>query len=376
MSLNPALQRRMRDFLMVFAAWTLVGFFYLSQDAGRRSFFGDPRPWQETIYWATRVYVSAAFTPLILWLGRRWPIERTHLMARSARHVLAAAAFAVGEVAVETAVLFQMGDPAKFSLPPSYQRSVAILLIYGFHANVISYAVILGIQSGFRYYRKYREREQQAMRLELDASELRGQIAGARLNALKMQLQPHFLFNTLNAIMVLVRQQRGREAEETLGRFSDLLRAVLTDMDAQEVALDRELEYIRLYLSIEEVRFSDRLRVEIEAGPEVLGAMVPHMGLQPLVENAVRHGIARNAGPGLITIHATREDAQLRIAVSDDGPGLPASGIAGSKGIGLANTRKRLNQLYGDRAALGLKSREGGGTVATISIPFRQGESL
>jgi len=372
--LSPALRSRLRGFLVVFGGWTLVGLFYLSQDAGRRSFFGDPRPWQETTYWAVRVYVSAALTPFILWLGRRWPIERPHLILRSLGHVLSATAFAVGEVAVETAVLLYTGDPARIALSPSYRRSVAILLIFGFHANVISYGVILGIQSGFRYYRKYRERERQTMRLELDASELRAQIAGARLSALKMQLQPHFLFNTLNAIMVLVRQQRGQKAEETLGRFSDLLRAVLSDIDAQEVPLDRELEYVRLYLSIEEVRFPDRLRVEIEAGPDVLPAAVPHMGLQPLVENAVRHGIAKNAGAGTIAIRAVRLDEQLQISVSDNGPGLPAGGIDGNQGIGLANTRKRLTQLYGGRAALVLEPREGGGAVATISLPFRLGE--
>jgi two-component system, LytTR family, sensor kinase len=317
----------------------------------------------------------AAFTPLILWLGRRWPIERPHLVQRSVGHMLAAAAFAISEVGVETAVLLSTGHPARTALPSSYLRSVGILMIYGFHANMISYGVILGIQSGFRYYRKYREREQHAMRLELDASELRAQIAGARLSALKMQLQPHFLFNTLNAIMVLVRQQRGQKAEEILGRFSDLLRAVLSDIDAQEVPLDRELEYVRLYLSIEEVRFPDRLSVEIEASPEALPATVPHMGLQPLVENAVRHGIAKNAGAGLIGIRAVRSGEQLQISVSDNGPGMPAGGVDGSKGIGLANTRKRLNQLYGNRADLGLSPREGGGTVATISIPFRVSES-
>ena len=126
---------------------------------------------------------------------------------------------------------------------------------------------------------------------------LRAQIAGAQLSVLKTQLQPHFLFNTLNAIMVLVRQQRGQKAEETLGRFSDLLRAVLSDVDAQEGPLDRELEYVRLYLSIEEVRFSDRLQVQIEADPEVLPATVPHMVLQPLVENAVRHGSRKMPAP-------------------------------------------------------------------------------
>ena len=259
----PALGRRRRAFLIIFGGWTLAGLFFLSQDAGRRSFLGDPRPWQEATYWMVRAYVSAVFTPLILWLGRRWPIERPHLVPRSAGHLLAAGVYAVGEVAVEAAMLLWMSDPVLTSRNASYGRAVATLLIAVFHANLIAYGVILGIQSGFRYYRKYREREQDAMRLELDAAELRAQIAGAQLSVLKTQLQPHFLFNTLNAIMVLVRQQRGQKAEETLGRFSDLLRAVLSDIDAQEVPLDRELEYVRLYLSIEEVRFSDRLQVQI-----------------------------------------------------------------------------------------------------------------
>ena len=131
-------------------------------------------------------------------------------------------------------------------------------------------------------------------------------MAQARLGALKAQLQPHFLFNTLNAIVVLVRQQKGQQAEETLARFSDLLRAVLADMDAQEVTLARELEYLKLYLSIEQLRFSDRLHVDIDVDPELLDAAVPHMGLQPIVENAIRHGIGPRATPGVIGIRAER----------------------------------------------------------------------
>src|SRR5262249_33569912 len=154
---------------------------------------------------------------------------------------------------------------------------------------------ILALQTGWRYYRGYRERE-------LRASELEAKLARAQLSALKMQLQPHFLFNTLNAIMVLVRQQKGRQAEEMLARLRDLLRVVLEDVHAQEVPLHRELEYVRLYLSIEEVRFQDRMAVDISADPDVVEAAVPHMGLQPLVENAVRHGIGRSSSAGTIRI--------------------------------------------------------------------------
>jgi two-component system LytT family sensor kinase len=362
--------RPLRPYVTSFLAWTLVGLFFLSQDVARRYFFGDAQPWREASYWMVRVCVSAAFTPLVLWFGRRWPIERPKRFVRSVEHLLAGGGVALVEVAVETAVLLRVGDIAALSLFGSYRRSVVILLLFDFHMNVLSYWVVLGIQSGFRYYRKYQEREQHALRLELHASELKAQLADAHLSALKMQLQPHFLFNTLNAIMVLVRQQRGREAEETLARFSDLLRAVLSDMDAQEVALSRELEYVRLYLSIEQVRFSDRLHVEIEADPEILEAAVPHMGLQPIVENAVRHGIGTSAAAALIRIRASRINDQLEITVIDDGSGMPASDAVEHKGIGLPNTRARLHQLYGDRATLTIGPGERGGTAVVVSIPF------
>ena len=167
-----------------------------------------------------------------------------------------------------------------------------------------------------------------------------------------MQLQPHFLFNTLNAIMVLVRQQRGAQAEEMLARLSDLLRCVLDEVAAQEVPLRRELEYLQLYLSIEQVHFQDRLRIEISANPTVLDAAVPQMILQPIVENAIRHGIARSSAAGQIRISASRTGDTLEIDVQDDGPGFPAAHSSNTRGIGLANTRARLEQLYGDAARL------------------------
>jgi LytS/YehU family sensor histidine kinase len=204
----------------------------------------------------------------------------------------------------------------------------------------------------------------------LHASELKAQLVRAQLSALKMQLQPHFLFNTLNAIMVLVRQQRGRQAEDMLARLSDLLRCVLEDVDAQQISLRRELEYLRLYLSIEQVRFQDRLDIEISADDIALDAAVPHMGLQPIVENAVRHGIGRIAAAGTIRISASCANQNLVIRVADDGPGLGAAGLVGVHGIGLANTRARLQQLYGDTASLKVENGERG-AVATMTLPYR-----
>src|ERR1035441_6912384 len=234
----------------------------------------------------------------------------------------------------------------------SFSVTFAILMVLSFHQDVITYWFILGIQYGFQYYRKYQEREKDALRLELHASELQAQLVQAQLSALKMQLQPHFLFNTLNAIMVLVRQQRSREAEETLGLLGDLLRCVLDDGEAQEVPLRRELEYLQLYLAIEQVRFRDRLRVEIAADPAVLDAAVPHMGLQPIVENAIRHGIGRKSSAGKVQIQASRVNQSVEVTVRDDGPGFPPAAPSRSPGIGLANTRARRHQLYGEAVRL------------------------
>jgi sensor histidine kinase YesM len=174
---------------------------------------------------------------------------------------------------------------------------------------------------------------------------------------------------------VLVRQQKGQQAEETLARFSDLLRAVLADMETQEVTLARELEYLKLYLSIEQVRFSDRLRVDFDVDPELLDAAVPHMGLQPLVENAIRHGVGSRATPGVISIRAERNGDALHVIVRDDGPGFRAPDPQGAQksgmGLGLTNTRARLEQLYGAAAQLRAENSPRGGAQVTMVLPLK-----
>jgi len=262
------------------------------------------------------------------------------------------------------------------SLMKTFGVTLAILMLVGFHQNVLTYWTIFGVAYGLRYYHGYQERKQQALRLELQASELQTQLVEAQLSALNMQLQPHFLFNTLNAIMVLVRQGKASDAEEMLARLSDLLRCVLEDVNAQEVPLRRELEFLQLYLAIEQVRFQDRLRVEVHTEPGVLDAAVPHMALQPIVENAIRHGIGRSSSAGLIAISARRVGGALEIKVEDDGPGLKPAGLKPaapkqSRGIGLTNTRARLHGLYGDAAVLRLENGQPYGAVATITLPYR-----
>jgi LytS/YehU family sensor histidine kinase len=185
-----------------------------------------------------------------------------------------------------------------------------------------------------------------------------------------MQLQPHFLFNTLGAIMVLVQQGQRREAEAMLARLSDLLRLVVDEVHMQEVPLWRELEFLRLYLSIEQVRFEDRLKVRIVSPPALSDVLVPHMVLQPIVENAVRHGLGQSEEAVMIEVDATSTNGALALVVSDDGPGL-VSPKPGHSGIGLTNTRARLARLYGDSARLDVEQTAGRGVRVTITLPVR-----
>jgi two-component system LytT family sensor kinase len=364
----------LRRYAALFLGWTALGLFMFTQGMAQRFLAKDPTPWWHHLTsWMVGVYVWFLLTPLVLWLGRRFPLERKQWMRRAALHLLAGVAVALLQLSVESVVLRWLGVfPAIMS---TYAATFTFLLIIGFHQTVLTYWTILAAQSGIGWYRQYQERRQEALRLELHSSELERQLTEAHLSALKMQLQPHFLFNTLNAIMVLVRQQKGREAEEMLARLSDLLRCVLEDVEAQEVPLSRELEYLQLYLSIEQVRFQDRLRVEIAADPEVLDAAVPHMVLQPIVENAIRHGIQRSSSAGRIRISACRSEGMLEIKVQDDGPGLAVASPDQARGIGLANTRARIKQLYGDAARLSVENGSQGGAMATIVLPCRLAET-
>ena len=359
---------KLQRYLAFFFAWTVFGLFNFSRELTRRLYWHEPTHWRETLAsWMVGVYIIAALTPVVLWLGRRWPVARNNWRLRVPLHLALCIVFSAVELALETVVFIQLGL-LETVMKHSFLIGFPVLVVAGFHENIITYWGLLGIQSGFRYYRGFQERE-------LHASELKAQLVRAQLSALKMQLQPHFLFNTLNAIMVLVRQQRGRQAEEMLARLSDLLRCVLEDVEAQQISLRRELEYLRLYLSIEQVRFQDRLGIEISADDDALDAAVPHMGLQPIVENAVRHGIGRVAAAGTIRISASHTNKSLVIRVADDGPGLGAADLAEGRGIGLANTRARLHQLYGDAASLKLENGERG-VVATMTLPYRAADEI
>lgn len=380
--MSSASSSSLRSFAIAFAVWTAAGVFFCSQDLSRSLYWDDPTPaWRYLATWLLAVWLNAAVTPAMLWMGRRFPIARRTWLRSVPAHLLASAVFSLAHVAITSAAVPYIGVFGLLT-PKDYAGAVALMLVFGFHGNLLSYWTVIGVQHALRVYRRAQDRQKAALRLEAEAQALTAQLSKAQLSALKAQLQPHFLFNTLNAIMVLVRKREVELAEETIARLSNLLRFVLDDAAAQEVSLRRELDYLELYLSIEQLRFADRLRVEVTPEEGTLGAALPHMGLQPLVENAVRHGIGQRASAGLLRVRARRRQDErgdaLVIDVEDDGPGpVPrTSNDRASTGIGLANTRARLQQLYGEQASLTLASRQGGGAVATMVVPFHLASEL
>jgi two-component system LytT family sensor kinase len=355
----------LRTFAICLAIWTFVGLVFLGQDVTRRLFWNDPAVWKEVGFQTIRVVLSAVLTLVVLWLGTIFPLEKRVWVRRISLHFLFSLCFGVARTGLEAIVFSHLsaGWGPGYEWAQSAGYTFKVLLVSGLHMAVIAYWFILVFHTAVRYHEK-------SLRLELNASELRAQVTQAQLGALKMQLQPHFLFNTLNAIMGMVRVGKVEEAECALSRFSDLLHAVLDDMDSQEVTLERELAYVRLYLSIEQMRFADRLSVRIEPDPDVLDAAVPHMALQPVVENAVRHGIGCRVGGGSIEVRVARAGSRLHMRVQDQGSDPRARSAAG-RGLGLSNLRARLKQLHGAEGEVRIECSENG-AVVDVFVPYRR----
>ena len=316
--------------------------------------------WYQLAVWIAWVVLA----PAALWLRRRWPLElgslKRALPVHAAAVLLLCAAHSV-LVLIANWLVMQPGHSLA-------EMQFNVLLVYWWLRDLpfaaLFYALILGIGSALDYYRKFRERQ-------LRASQLEAQLAQAELQMLKMQLHPHFLFNTLNGITGLVRDNDNAAAVEMLVGLSDLLRQTLDSAGKQEVRLSEELEWLELYLKLQQIRFSDRLRVSINARPDTLDAMVPNLITQPLVENAIRHGIGPRARPGSVSLSAERIHSRLQLMVSDDGVGLPDGWrLESSKGMGLLNTEARLRQLFGSDFVFEVRNREQGGVEVLLAIPL------
>ena len=235
-------------------------------------------------------------------------------------------------------------------------------LIYVFHQNFVTYWIVVAATQGYLYYSRYREGE-------LRTAQLSAQLAQAQLQALRMQLHPHFLFNTLNAISTLVHKDP-EIADRMIARLSDLLRLTLENIGVQEVRLAQELQFLERYLEIERMRFPDRLQVRMHIAPETLDARAPYLILQPIVENAIRHGIAPRSTLGTVEIRAECKNDRLILEVRDDGPGISPDRIP-KDGVGISSTRARLERLYGAAHQFELRNAAEGGLVVTLAMPFR-----
>ena len=352
---------------LIFAAWLVPALLSGCNTYVQNRLDGRPQDWRWVLFSGIDWLLYAVLTPFVFRASRRFPLEREHLARNITLHVAGALGMCVAWAALGTLLrlgIFPAGaDTTAHKVWLGFVSWVFTTLPFG----VGAYFALVGIQHSFFFFAQARDRETQAARLAAQLSE-------ARLGALRMQLNPHFLFNSLNAITVLVRDRNTVDASRMLELLSDVLRQVLRTDESHETALSREVEFLERYLAIEQVRFSDRLRPRIDIAAALARAAVPRFLLQPLVENALRHGIARRADAGLVQVSAHREGEQLVLTVRDDGPGLPAMQDMGS-GVGLSNTRARLAALYDSHGTLEIANAAGGGVIATVRLPYHETEA-
>ena len=304
-------------------------------------------------------YTWAAFSPLIIWLGRKYRVDRAPRIRAIGVHLAAGLVVALIHSAIATfASVALHGEP----LTMEHYTDVYIRwLAWNSPWSLVVYWIVLASTYAVDYYARARREELRSARLE-------SEVAKAQLDALQRQLQPHFLFNTLNSIAVLTQKGDSAAANAVVGQLSELLRYALRTDGAAEVSLAEEMDFVRRYLEIERVRFGDRLSVTYEVHEEVLSARIPPFILQLLVENAINHGVAKKATPGHVGITAERANGLLRLQVEDDGIGLSQETGKGP-GLGIRNARERLGHLYGDRFRLELANRPEGGARASLEIP-------
>jgi signal transduction histidine kinase len=344
------------------AVATIFALFFATKDSFHQHVLGLPITWGKNLWWkAMEWYAWALFASAMFSICRRfdfstrpWRTVLTHLGCGAVASLLHCCVLTTG-ARIESQVLH-----TGFSWPDLFKFIVA----NHFHEDVLTYAAIVSAWYALDYHNRFRERERRA-------AELEAHLAQARLQMLKTQLHPHFLFNTLNGIAALI-YENPKAAHRMLARLSELLRMSLQDDAAQEVALRAELEFGRRYLELEQIRFGSRLTLQWDIAPETLEACVPNLLLQPLLENAIKHAIAPFSTPGKISVFSCREKDTLLLRVSDNGPGLSEFNEGtGRSGIGLINTRARLRELYGDQHRIELNRAESGGLVVEIALPFR-----
>jgi two-component system LytT family sensor kinase len=358
----PATSRPWRLRLTILLVWTLIALLQATQ----YYFFPDPVDgpvtWDRALGLGFGLWYTWGLLGLLAFrLSLRFPLGKNHWASGIAVHSIACLVFVMAKIFIDYPIIkgLYCPHPEDLTIPVFLKMSLRGAAL----RFILYYWAIIAASHGVDYYGKYRDGQLRAAQLEIG-------LARARLQLLKTQLQPHFLFNTLNAISALVHVDV-EAADHTLARLGDLLRLALEDFAVQEAPLARELEIARSYLDIEQARLGSRLRVKWDIAPDISDSLVPTFLLQPLIENAIHHGIAPRIGPGCIEIRAHRRNVELHLEVRDDGPGL-SFGKKASGGVGLANTRARLLHLYGTAQRLEIGNRPQGGCVAKIVLPFHE----
>jgi two-component system, LytTR family, sensor kinase len=323
---------------------------------------GRPGTWRTLLilnsaYW----FMWALATPCIVWLSQHFRFERGGLLRALAVHLPSVAVFSFGHIAAMQGVYLWLASSE--GRPYDWWVQVQRHALLNLDWEMMTYWAIAGLSHAVLYYRESRDRA-------LRSAQLETKLAEAQLKALQQQLHPHFLFNTLHAISTLMHRDV-EAADRTLMRLSDLLRMTLENFGRPEITLHDELDFLSKYLQIEQTRFADRLQVRFDVHPDTLDTCVPSLLLQPIVENAIKHGVARKPGPGHVDISARRDGDKLRVEVRDDGVGMPEDALTAlQKGIGVSTTRARLQHLFGADFRFEFH-RLTEGLAVVIAIPWR-----
>jgi len=355
--------RRWTHRAAVVAGWALLGFVlslevYFNNRAGAK--MGSLDFIEGAIPQFGRAAMWALMAPLILRLREKMPLHRGHWVGGIGFHLgmsfIVMATYYLGRMFFHG--LFEGETKGEF-------WSMALAKFYG--RNLIDmgyYWAVLAAGYSFETYERYRNEE-------LKAAQLEARLVETELKALREQLRPHFLFNTLNTVAVLVRERRNDDAVNLIAQLSSLLRMSLDPSRGHEVTVQQEMDFLARYIEIQRTRFADRLEVNVAIEPEALAARIPNLLLQPIVENAIVHGVAAKAGPGRVDIAARVEAGRLHLEVRDDGPGFDPTAPRAREGIGLGNARERLARIYGASGQLSLRSEPGLGVCVQIVLPFR-----
>jgi len=359
---STILNHRWRRWAFGFCVWSLLGLsFALSSYLGARQ-DNVQISWKRMVTgYLFDFLVWGALSPLIFRLSRRFELRKAfprNLFIHLALSVL----LSLFVLSVAAVLTWYFGYPNLTRSPTLFSlwRNNAFSIYY-FHQGLTIYWATVAVAHALHYYRAIREGEART-------AQLAAQLAQAQLQALKMQIHPHFLFNTLNSISALLHKDV-ETADKMIARLGDFLRLTLKASSAQAVNLGKELEFLKCYLEIQQLRFQDRLTIDVDVEPQTLDLMVPNLILQPIVENAVRHGVSSQTEPGHIIVRALRQDGRLLMQVEDNGPGLKMNPNGTALGIGLNNTRARLEQFYGNDFEFQIANSAGRGVIVTLKIP-------